>query len=150
MVRLVVASPTRSYVLFARSDRGVLVTRDGGMSWHMATKDEPVPDFPARDFSSLAGAPGGPQFRVRDHVLERTLDAGASFAPAMTGWRIPRADSFFVTPRGVIAGGPGGVYLTNDGVRWIEQKFWREEQTGASDFLDAYWMGCYYKFQPPR
>jgi hypothetical protein len=42
------------------------------------------------------------------------------------------------------------VYLTKDGVQWTEQKFWREEETGASDFLDAYWMGCYYKFLPPR
>ena len=146
----VVASHTRSYVLYARSDRGVLVTRDGGMSWRMAGKDEPAPDFPPRDFSAPAGAPGGPLFRIRGQMLERTTDGGATFAPAMTGWRIPRADSFFVTPRGVLASGPGGVYLTKDGVQWTEQKFWREEETGASDFLDAYWMGRYYKLLPPR
>ena len=83
-------------------------------------------------------------------MIERSTDNGATFTVAMDGWRIQRADSFFVTPRGIVASGPGGVYLTKDGIQWAEQKFWREEQTGASDFLDAYWMGRYYKLLPSR
>jgi hypothetical protein len=120
------------------------------MSWHAAGSDDPAPDFVPHDFSARAGAPNGPLFRIRDHVLERSTDDGATFTAAMNGWRIPRADSFFVTPRGVVASGPGGVYLTKDGAQWAEQKFWREEETGASDFLDAYWMGRYYNLIPTR
>jgi hypothetical protein len=26
---------------------------------------------------------------------------------------------------------------------------WREQETGAADYLHAYWMGRYYGFLPP-
>jgi len=63
----------------------------------------------------------------------------------MSGWRIPRATSVFETPRGVIAGGPGGVYESKDGERWTELIFWPRNETGAADFLHAYWMGRHYR-----
>ena len=98
-----------------------------------------------RDLSQPQGSSGGPLFRIRDRQLERSTDGGKTFAAAMQGWRIPLADSLFVAPHGVVAGGPGGVYGTRDGEQWTERRFWREEETGASDYLDAYWMGLYYK-----
>ena len=62
----------------------------------------------------------------------------------MEGWRIPLARSLFTTPWGVVASGPGGSYLTKDGKEWTELSLWREDRTGAADFLHAYWMGRYY------
>lgn len=50
------------------------------------------------------------------------------------------------TPWGLVAGGPGGCYRTTDGKNWEEMKLWREDETGAADFLHAYWMGRYYGF----
>jgi hypothetical protein len=64
----------------------------------------------------------------------------------MKGWRIPRAASFFVTPRGLIASGPGGCYQSADGENWTELELWRENETGAADFLHPYWMGRYYGY----
>ena len=64
----------------------------------------------------------------------------------MNGWRIPRAASVFVTPHGILASGPGGCYQSADGENWAELKLWRENETGAADFLHAYWMGRYYGF----
>lgn len=64
----------------------------------------------------------------------------------MKGWCIPRAASFFVTARGLTASGPGGCYQNADGENWTELKLWRESETGAADFLHAYWMGRYYGF----
>ena len=78
--------------------------------------------------------------------LVRTTDDGKTAAPCMKGWRIPRAYSVFVTLRGVMASGPGGCYLSGDANHWTEMKLWREEETGAADFLHAYWMGRYYGF----
>ena len=69
----------------------------------------------------------------------------------MNGWRIPRAQSVLRTPRGVVASGPGGAYSSPDGETWTELKLWREDETGAADFLHAYWMGRYYGFiKPPE
>jgi hypothetical protein len=62
------------------------------------------------------------------------------------GWRIPRATSYFKTAHGIIAGGPGGVYKSTDGEHWTELRFWPLQETGAADFLHAYWMGRYYRF----
>ena len=64
----------------------------------------------------------------------------------MSGWRIPRATSVFVTSHGIFAGGPGGVYESDDGGKWSERTFWRLQETGGADFLHAYWMGRYYRF----
>ncbi len=68
----------------------------------------------------------------------------------MNGWRIPRASSVFATPRGVLASGPGGAYLTTEGESWQELKLWREEETGAADFLHAYWMGRFSSWIPEK
>jgi hypothetical protein len=46
----------------------------------------------------------------------------------------------------VFAGGPGGAYTSTDGEHWTEVKLWREEETGAADYLHAYWMGRFYDF----
>ena len=75
----------------------------------------------------------------------RSTDGGTE-EPSMEGWRIPLAQSVFKTPWGLIASGPGGCYRTNDGKTWEELKLWREDETGAADFLHAYWMGRYYGF----
>jgi hypothetical protein len=64
----------------------------------------------------------------------------------MKGWRIPRASSVFLTPRGLVASGAGGCYQSVDGENWTELKLWRESETGAADFLHAYWMGRYYGY----
>jgi hypothetical protein len=78
------------------------------------------------------------------------------FAPAdgdipkhLAGWRIPVATWKFISTRGVIAGGPGGAYISPDGEHWNELPLWSELETGAADYLHAYWMGRYYHFVPP-
>jgi hypothetical protein len=116
-VRNLAASPARTFVLYADTDRGVMITRDGGLSWR--STDEK------------------PQFKVNEPPKA---------SPSMNGWRIPIATWMISTPRGTMAGGPGGAYLTSDGQHWSEVKLWREEETGAADYLHAYWMGRYYEF----
>ena len=76
----------------------------------------------------------------------KTADGGRTAMPCMQGWRIPRASSVFITPWGVMAGGPGGCYRSADAERWTEIRLWREDETGGADFLHAYWMGRYYGF----
>jgi hypothetical protein len=141
-VRNLRVSDRRTYVVWADTDRGVMITRDGGMSWRPAAAESI--EFPARRFSEWHEH-GAAAFRVSEtgELLRRVGDASA---PAMSGWRIPRATSVFVTTSGVIAGGPGGVYSSQDGSKWSERNFWRSEETGPADFLHAYWMGRYYKF----
>jgi hypothetical protein len=141
-VRNLHASAARTFMLYADTDRGVAVTRDGGMSWRALSSDEP-PAFARMDMS-LPQRYRGQEF----HIQENHLLAGGKLA--MDGWRIPRADWLYVTTRGLVAGGPGGAYLSQDGKNWTELKLWREEETGAADFLHAYWMGRYYGFVPPR
>jgi hypothetical protein len=116
-VKRLAASPTRTFVLWAETDRGLMITRDGGMSWRAAAADD-----------------------------KPVFDEGPRIDIPMNGWRIPIATWKFNTPRGLMAGGPGGAYLTTDSVHWTEQKLWREEETGAADFLHAYWMGRFYGF----
>jgi hypothetical protein len=113
------ASKERTFVIDADTDHGVFVSRDGGMSWRAAADEKPV--FP---------------------------DAERELPVNLAGWRIPVATWKFTTARGVIAGGPGGAYVSQDGGRWSEIKLWREDETGAADYLHAYWMGRYYKFVP--
>src|SRR5579872_4439978 len=109
------ASKDRTFVIFAETDRGVYVSRDGGMSWRASDEK--------------------PQFASKEADLPAQLD----------GWRIPIATWKITTSRGVIGGGPGGAYLLQEG-RWTELKLWREDETGAADYLHAYWMGRYYGF----
>lgn len=123
-VRNLVSSPARTFVLFADTDRGVMVTRDGGMSWRSVDSVE-NPEFPV-----VARQPS-------------SQDVGA-----MEGWRIPVASWVLAASRGTFAGGPGGAYQTSDGKHWSELKLWREDETGAADYLHAYWMGRYYGFVP--
>jgi hypothetical protein len=132
-VKRLAASPTRTFVLWAETERGVMITRDGGVSWRAAAAE----DKPAFDSHGANGL----ELRIEAGRIMRRTDA-----VPMNGWRIPLATWMIFTPKGVMAGGPGGAYLTTDGVRWTELKLWREEETGAADFLHAYWMGRYYGF----
>jgi hypothetical protein len=109
------ASRERTFVVYAETDRGIFVTRDGGMSWRASTEKPAFAD-PEKDLPSR-----------------------------LPGWRIPLATWKMTTSRGVIAGGPGGAYLTSDGEHWTELPLWPEQETGAADYLHAYWMGRYYK-----
>lgn len=140
-----VTSPNRTFVLHAQTDRGVMVTRDGGMSWRPVPPDEKV-TFPAQNFEKWQGK-GDVLVRVNDKgELLRTADGGKTAMPAMQGWRIPRATAVFLSPSGWIASGPGGCYQSSDALKWTEMTLWQEEETGAADFLHAYWMGRYYGF----
>jgi len=118
VLRLAV-SKERTFVVFAETDRGVFVSRDGGMSWR-AAEEKPI-------------------FELMESGLPTSFE----------GWRIPVATWKITTARGVIAGGPGGAYLSKDGEHWTELKLWREDETGAADYLHAYWMGRYYRFVQP-
>jgi len=146
-VQNIVASDSRTFVLWAETDKGIYVTRDGGMSWRQAA-DKELPEFSKPDFAEWQAMPNGASLRINDGKLEHSMDTGNTSEPAMNGWRIPLATSCFVTPWGVIAGGPGGVYRAEDGNDWQPLTLWREDETGAADFLHAYWMGRYYGFLP--
>lgn len=145
-VENIVVSTNRTFLLFANTDQGIFITRDGGMSWR-PTRDEQVPEFQHPDFN--AWLPVAERIKIRingQERLERSTDNGQTSQPCMNGWRIARANSVFSTPWGIIAGGPGGCYRSSDGLAWTELKLWREDETGAADFLHAYWMGRYYGF----
>ena len=119
-VQHLAASKERTFVVFAETDRGVFVSRDGGMSWRTASGQTP-------------------QFAPADGDIPKHL----------AGWRIPVATWKFISTRGVIAGGPGGAYISPDGEHWTELPLWSDLETGAADYLHAYWMGRYYHFVPP-
>jgi len=146
-VQNLIASERRSYVVWAQTEKGVFVTRDGGLSWRPAAEDAPTFAAPnANEWLKLAESNW---LRVNANgELERSTDGGKTTQTAMKGWRIPRAQTVLRTPRGVVASGPGGAYESPDGETWSELKRWREEETGAADFLHAYWMGRYYGFVP--
>ncbi len=145
-VRNILASRQRTFVLWADTDRGVFITRDGGMSWRSPAASEEG-SFPSYDFSQWHELPAGGAVRIdADGKLVHSTDGGATASAAMDGWRIPLVRSIFQAPDGVMASGPGGCYHTRDGRRWEERKLWREDETGAADFLHAYWMGRYYGF----
>ncbi len=145
-VQNLVASKERTFVLHAQTDQGVFLSRDGGMSWRPVPQGEAA-SFPAFDFKQWQRVSANLSCRIDEQGrLETSRDQGQSGAPSMKGWRIPRAASFFLTPRGLVASGPGGCYQSADGENWTELKLWRESETGAADFLHAYWMGRYYGF----
>ena len=54
-VRNIRVSDHRTYVLWAETDRGIMLTRDGGMSWRAAAPDGER-RFPARRFDGMARA----------------------------------------------------------------------------------------------
>ncbi|HTI49958.1 MAG TPA: hypothetical protein VL475_03365, partial [Planctomycetaceae bacterium] len=145
-IRNLAASKTRTFVLWAKTDTGTVISRDGGLSWrHAAETDQP--EFSESNPHDWLKVSPERWLKVNDAgELVLSTDGGQTTSLAMTGWRIPRATSLFSTPWGVIAGGPGGAYRSEDGSTWQELSLWREQETGAADFLHAYWMGRYYGF----
>ncbi|MGA3185872.1 MAG: hypothetical protein ABSF22_02070 [Bryobacteraceae bacterium] len=142
-VKRLAASPTRTFVVWAETDRGVVITRDGGMSWRAPAVDdlatgENKPAFEAHDAHAA-----GLRIDEKKRLLRKAGDG--SETPSMEGWRIPVATWVIVNARGTYAGGPGGAYSLVDG-KWREVKLWAEEETGPADYLHAYWMGRYYGF----
>jgi hypothetical protein len=145
-VQSIIASDKRTFVLHAKTEQGVFLSRDGGLSWRPAPESESV-KFQVFDFTQWSPVSHNLSCRITgDGQLEISRDRGQTGTPSMKGWRIPRAASFFVTARGLIASGPGGCYLSLDGEKWTELKLWRENETGSADFLHAYWMGRFYGF----
>jgi hypothetical protein len=145
-VQNLASSRSRTFVLYAKTSAGVLLTRDGGLSWRPAPTEN-LPAFPAYDFKQPLLLASGGTLRINESgELVRSTDGGKTSQPAMNGWRIPRAQSLFQTPWGFIASGPGGAYRSTDGQTWEELSLWREMETGPADFLHAYWMGRYYGF----
>ena len=63
-VQNISASKTRTFVLFAQTDKGVIVTRDGGISWLPAPADK-TPAFESRDFAQWQSASDGSVFPHR-------------------------------------------------------------------------------------
>jgi photosystem II stability/assembly factor-like uncharacterized protein len=144
-VQDIAASANRTFVVYAQTDRGVMITRDGGLSWRTVSSGE-APKFPVHNFKEWL-SDGKVSLRVNDNAeLVRSHDGGKTAESAMLGWRIPQAASVLLTKRGWVASGPGGCYQSDDGLKWTELKLWQEEETGAADFLHAYWMGRYYGF----
>jgi hypothetical protein len=145
-VQNLAASGQRTFVLHAQTDQGPFLSRDGGLSWRPVPSGETV-SFPASDFKQWLKVKESLFCRIDEAgQLDISHDEGRTGNPSMKGWRIPRATSFFATPLGLIASGPGGCYLSRDGNNWTELKLWPENETGAADFLHAYWMGRYYGF----
>jgi hypothetical protein len=144
-IQAIAASTNRTFVIHAKTDRGIAISRDGGLSWRVAA--ESAIEFPTVHFNEWQKFSPTISLRIDDGgQLIKSADAGKSSVPSMSGWRIPLANSVLVTPWGIIAGGPGGCYRSSDAEHWTEMKIWREDETGAADFLHAYWMGRYYGF----
>jgi hypothetical protein len=141
-----VASPRRTFVIWGQTGEGAKISRDGGLSWRPAPA-EGTPEFPAPKFDEWTKVADGVWLKIdpESHLLS-SADEGTTSAVAMEGWRIPVAKSFFATPWGIVAGGPGGTYVSPDGRQWTELALWADQETGGADFLHAYWMGRYYGF----
>lgn len=147
-VKNLAVSDTRTFVLWASTDKGMLVSRDGGLSWR-AAPDSDQPKFVESNPREWLKITGDRWLKINDAgELVSSRDEGKTTQAAMSGWRIPRATSLLATPWGIIAAGPGGAYGTTDGKAWQEISLWREQETGAADFLHAYWMGRFYGFLP--
>ena len=130
-------------MVFSRSP---FTTADGGLSW----REEPIENtrsFESTDFASWRELSASTMWRIDETgALLKSVDGGSTSELAMQGWRIGLARSVFRTPWGLVASGPGGCYRTHDGETWEELKLWPENETGAADFLHAYWMGRHYGF----
>jgi hypothetical protein len=147
-VQSIRASTNRTFVLHAQTDKGIMLSRDGGLSWREAggAHDSSV-EFPSTRFNEWLQFSPNLSVRVNEAgELVKSVDGGRNAIPCMNGWRIPLANSAFVTKWGIVAGGPGGCYRSPDAEHWTELKVWREDETGSADFLHAYWMGRYYGF----
>jgi len=149
-VQNILASDQRTFILHAQTDQGLFLTRDGGMSWRPAPDVDAV-KFQSRNFKQWLKISERLHCRIsEDGELLISRDQEQTGVPSMKGWRIARAASVFATPRGIVASGPGGCYQSIDGENWTELKLWPESETGAADFLHAYWMGRYYGFVPRK
>jgi hypothetical protein len=150
-VQNIIASNKRTFVIHAKTDREIMLSRDGGMSWRAVAPND-QPEFQPINFKEWIKVSDKLSVRTNEaDELVRTSDGGKTSVTCMKCWRIPRASSVFKTPWGIIASGPGGCYRSDDTEQWEELKLWREEETGAADFLHAYWMGRYYGFiEPPE
>ncbi len=145
-VTALVASRSRTFVIWAQTSHGLLISRDAGLSWRNASV-EGAPEVPVPKFDEWTEVGDARKVRIdADGKLQLSNDNGTTSITAMDGWRIPIAHTVFVTPWGILAGGPGGTYLSDDGKVWKELPLWAEQETGAADFLHAYWMGRYYGF----
>ncbi len=145
-VQNIFASAKRTFVLHAQTDKGVFITRDGGMSWRAAPAED-KPEFAKPSFKQWQRVSDKLMLRINEAgELVCRKDGGKNSVACMKGWRIARANSVFVTQQGIIASGPGGCYQSKDGEHWKELGLWRDSETGAADFLHAYWMGRYYGF----
>lgn len=146
-IQAIRASTNRTFVLYAKTDRGIVITRDGGLSWRKIEADSADINFPSNSIHEWHEVSKDLSVRVNEvGELVRRNDHGKTSMPSMNGWRIPLANALFITPWGIVAGGPGGCYRSPDAEHWSEIKLWREDETGAADFLHAYWMGRYYGF----
>jgi photosystem II stability/assembly factor-like uncharacterized protein len=144
-VQNLVASKERTFLLWALAGAEVYLTRDGGLSWRNASK--PAIDFPKPKFDEWLLVADPVRVRITPTgELVRSSDGGKTSEAAMSGWRIPLAKSVFHTPWGIIASGPAGAYVSSDAKAWTELKLWPEEETGAADYLHAYWMGRFCGF----
>jgi hypothetical protein len=84
----ILTSPNRTFVLYAQTDRGLMVTRDGGMSWRTASAGETA-KFPAQNFKEWQGK-GNVLVRVNDKgELLRTTDGGQDCHASHAGVAYP-------------------------------------------------------------
>src|SRR5438552_3273375 len=114
-VQNIVTSKERTFVIHAKTDRGVMLSRDGGMSWRTVQESD-KPEFNSHNFKEWLNVSDHLALRVNDSgELLRSTDGGKTSSPCMNGWHIPRASSVFATPCGVLASGPGGCYRSTDG-----------------------------------
>jgi len=95
------------------------------MSWRPAPQGEAV-KFSAFDFKQWLQVSDNLFCRITEEAqLEISRAHGQTGVPSMKGWRIPRAASFFVSPKGIVASGLGGCYQSVDRKNWTELKLWR-------------------------
>jgi hypothetical protein len=70
-VTSLVASKSRTFVLWAKTNKGTLISRDGGLSYRDAGEKD-IPEFVEPKFSEWLTVAGGVQLRVN----EASRDAG--------------------------------------------------------------------------
>ena len=139
------ASTNRTFIVWAKTDRGVMISRDGGLSWRAAPESIHV-EFPAPTFQEWQAVSRTLSVRVNDAgALVKTLDGGQTAVPCMQGggfrariqcssrpgvsWRVVRA---VVTSAQTPSAGP----KCGSGAR----------MRPAPPISCTYWMGRYYGF----
>jgi hypothetical protein len=88
------ASPRRTYILVAATDRGLYRTLDGGLSWRAAQ------GAPAEAFRHVRWAPGQPArlLAATDRHLFRSDDAGVSWTPCQDGLPDEAVQALLIAP----------------------------------------------------